>query len=138
MHRFYRHFLATFVCATVFSLTGMANGLESSLMGAPPDKAAAVLVINWMMNAVFFVFFSMIVLAPVTSVADYLFTRKWQLPFYLQIPALAPLLVAYLFFWSLLFGRLFYLVLCAAALGLIVPLWVYWGVFRVTDRESMT
>ncbi|HWB58712.1 MAG TPA: hypothetical protein VG733_04435 [Chthoniobacteraceae bacterium] len=139
MHRLYRHFFAATFCITLFSVTGTANGIARLLAGNPEDQAAVPsLPVGWFMNFVMMIALTLMIIMPVCSIADYLLDSRWSLPVLWQIPAIVPVFVAYVFVWSLIFGKQF---LQAAAWGtgaLIFPVLVYWCIFRVTALRDLT
>ena len=141
MHRLYRHFFAAFFCITLFSATGTLNGLVNFLLSdawTRHDTASpftTMPAVDWLLTFVIISFLTLLVLAPVASFAEYLFTRKWDLPIYWQIPAVLPLFLVYICAWSLIFGHLFLYALYAGIVALAFPMLVYWGIFRITDRD---
>lgn len=135
VHRAFRHFLATVICVALFALNGVVSGFLRVLQNLPSPNKGASLAFSGLVNLALVSVVSLVVLTPVASIANHLFTRKWALPFYLQIPALVPLLLLYLVPWSALFGALFVRVLLLGTAGLTLPLWVYWCVFQAAERS---
>ena len=133
-----RHFIATLICVTIFTLTGTIDGFLRVLQNTTNPNPGASFVFTGFLNFSFISVLSLVVLTPVTSIADYLFTHRWPFPFYIQIPVLIPLLIIYLLPWSLLFGGAFFLILFFGTIALTLPLFVYWGVFRVLDRDFVS
>jgi hypothetical protein len=133
-----RHFIATLVCVTIFTLFGTIDGFFRVLQTMPNPNPGASLLFTGFLNFVMVFALSLVVLTPVTSIADYLFKYKWPFSVFIQIPLLIPLLVLYLLPWTLFFGRFFFIVLLSGAVALTLPLMVYWCVFRALDREFFT
>lgn len=135
MHRVFRHFIAALVCIMIFSLTGTIDGFLQVLKNTPNPDPSTSLAFTGLLNFFLVSVLTLVVLSPVTSIADYLFTHTWSVPFYIQLPALVPLLILYLLPWSLLFGSLYFTILTAGTVALTIPLILYCAVFRVTDRD---
>ena len=129
-----RHFIACVVCVTVFCLTGALDGFVNILRN-PRADSRAVLALSALVYFIIVCAFCVLVLTPVTSIANYLFTYKWPLSVYGQAPLLIPLLVLYLFPWTLYFGRSFPSILLAGSLSLTLPLLLYWAIFKTLDRD---
>jgi len=136
MHRLFRHFIAALCCITIFSATGTVDGFLRVLTTNPQANPGASLVLTGFLNFLLVSAICLVVLAPVTSIADYLFTKKWPVPVYVQLPSLVPLLIVYLLpWWFILPCRVAFVV---GALILMPPLLVYWGVFKGTDIEMFS
>ena len=96
----------------------------------------ASLLLTGFLNFVFVSILSLVVLTPVTAIANYLFTEMWPVPFYIRIPALIPLLVVYLLPWSVYFGERWLLVVRSGTYALTLPLLVYWAMYRGLERDE--
>jgi hypothetical protein len=148
MHSVFRHFVASLFSVMIFTAAGTGDGFLRVIHQTPNADAGASLLLTGMANFVMACALSLVVLTPVSSIAQYLFDRRWSFPFYLQIPLLVPLLAVYLFPWALVFGRHatvasgapapFLFVLGLATLSLTLPLLIYWAVFRGLDRHAFT
>jgi hypothetical protein len=148
MHSLSRHFAATVACVTIFSLTGTLNGfiqlvLNSSTHDPMPSAYfvffnggnAPAIYLTGLVNFVFITGLFLIVLTPVASIATYVFTYKWSLPIYLEVPALIPIMTAYLLPWSLFLGKYFLGVLIDAICALTLPMLLYWAIYKGLDRN---
>jgi hypothetical protein len=148
MHSLSRHFAATIVCVTIFSLTGTLNGFIQLVLDpstrAPVPSAYFTLTnsghdhsiyLIGLANIIFISGLFLIVLTPVASIAAYLFTYKWSLPIYLEVPALIPIMIGYLFPWTLLVGRYFLGVLIGSISALTLPMLLYWAIYKGLDRN---
>lgn len=133
-----RHFIATVLCVTLFTLIGTLDGFQRVLYSVPSPNASASLLFSGLLNFIFVSILSLMVLTPVSSLGEYLFTKKWLLPSYVQFAAILPLMIVYLTPWSLLFGNRFEIILVAATVSLTLPLLCYWAIFRLLDREFVT
>lgn len=135
MRSLFSHFIAALICITIFSGSATIDGFSNVLQTMPQADLRVSLIFTGTLNFVYVCLLTISVLAPVTSIANYLFTHKWPWPFYIQIPALAALLIVYLAPWSLFFGRQFFVALEKGTLILMVPLLIYWVIFRTANRD---
>ena len=135
MHRITRHFIATLITVTLFTCTGTIDGVVRFLQSPPHPGMAPSVPLTGLINFIAIALISLVVLAPVTSIASYLFTRKWSFPFYIQMPALVPLLMVYLVPWVFVFGRPFFGLLFTNTIAFTLPLLLYWACYTVLDRE---
>ena len=148
MHSLSRHFAATAVCVTIFGLTGTLDGfiqLVQKTSTKDPMPSAFLTLANGghgqdvyltgLMNFVFVTGLFLIVLTPVASIAAYVFTYKWSLPIYLEVPAVIPIMIAYLLPWTLLLGRYFLVVLIGSIFAFTMPMLLYWAIYKGLDRE---
>lgn len=134
MHRLFRHFFAAFFCIALFSVTGTLGSLANFFLTHPPDSTATI-AMSWFMNFIVVSTLTLMVLMPVTSIADHLFKYRWALSTFWQIPAVIPVFVIYVGAWSLIFGSHFLLAAYTATMALIFPMLLYWCIFRVTDLD---
>ena len=132
-----RHFIATVFCVPIFTLMGTLDGFLRTLHTLPHVEPNASFFLSGLLNFIFVSTVFLVVLTPVASIAEYLFTRKWPLRFYVQIPALLPLLIVYLLPWTLFFGRRFLIVLVSGTIVLTLPLFLYWAIYRGLDRDFL-
>ena len=130
-----RHFIATLVCITVFTLGGTGDGFLRVLQTMPNANPGVSLLLTGAFNFVFVSALSMVVLTPVASIADHIFKRKWPFRFFIQVPLLVPFLFTYLLMWTLVFGGHFLRLLIPGTRELILPLMLYWAVYRGLDRD---
>jgi hypothetical protein len=132
MRPFTRHLLAAAVCIAVFSFAGTSDGFMRVVHSSPGAQLGPSLLLTGALNLVLVTALTFLVLTPVIALAEYCFSNRRSLPFYLQVPTVLLFLAAYLLPWTLFFGAWFYLAWLAAAWVLTLPLLTYWGVFRVT------
>ncbi len=134
MKRLVRHFIALCACVGIFTGTGSLHGFAIQLdqAAAHPESALAA---GWLINAMFVAMLCLLVVTPVASIADYLFTYKWPFRWFFQFLFLLPLLFVYLIPWSLFFGRFFWVILLAGTIAMILPLLLYWIVFNALDFD---
>ncbi len=148
MHSLSRHFAATIACVTIFGLTGTLNGFTRLVLNSSsydPTPSAYFTFVNGghdhtiyltgLVNFLFITGLFLIVLTPVASIATYVFTYKWSLPIYLEVPALIPIMIAYLLPWTLFLGRYFLVVLIGAMSALTLPMLLYWAIYKGLDRS---
>jgi hypothetical protein len=138
MHSVFRHFVATVFCGCVFTAAGTGAGFLRVLHNTPNPDLQGSLVLTGFVNFVMVCVLSLVVLTPVTSIAQYLFERKWSFPAYVQVPILIPLLSAWLLPWALFFGRSFLAVLISCMMNLTLPVLIYWAVLRGLDRDDLS
>ena len=81
MHRLFRHFLAWLTCLVIFSATGTLDYFGTLVLTGQPYDGRASLLLTGLTNVVWVAFLCLVVLMPVTVIADYLFTRKWPVSF---------------------------------------------------------
>ena len=133
MQRITRHFLSIVVCVTVFSLFGTANGLTNVV--TPETDPSASLALTGLLNVMGVLLLCVVLLAPIASVTDHLFRRRWNLPIYVEGSFTLLLLLIPTAIASFIFNGIYIPAFISLFIAGALPVLLYWIVFHITGRS---